>query len=243
MCKYAVFAVFVLVAFVGPVLASGPMLSRAVDEDAQSVDPLATDSIEDATVPADTSSMIIEQPPAADCGCQDVTGCGCQETASCSPCCSPTVHLSFREKCAYYRSVRQSFDRGPCCADYFGGYGPLWGSYCCDKQRGWGAPAAACAPCRGCRPILGARARGHVCNACGAACCEAATACDCTGPAPMLPPEDEQPQPAIPPEPAPPAVPSESAASARPKFSPITTPAKSSRRGWKERTAQWRPSQ
>ncbi|MFW6169219.1 MAG: hypothetical protein ACODAD_01935 [Planctomycetota bacterium] len=50
---------------------------------------------------------------------------------------------TWREKCAYYRSVRQSFSSGPCCATAPSQFGPLWSNYCADKQAVYGGHHAA----------------------------------------------------------------------------------------------------
>jgi len=231
MCKYALAAAFLMFALTSSVRAEGPAISPADDAAEPQADAVMSDVIETPSVPMGATT-IVEHPA--------YTSCECQDAAPCEPCGSSTLHLTCREKCAYYRSVRQSFDRGPCCADYFGGFGPLWDSYCCDKQRGCGT--AACAPCRSCRPLRGARARFHAHATCGGACCEAAPGCDCAGPAPMLPLAEEQQEEAVPMQPAETEVPETSATSSSPKFSPTATSRKSSRRSWQNRTTQWRQS-
>lgn len=45
---------------------------------------------------------------------------------------------------------RPAIDEGNCCAEYFGGFGCLWETYCADRRRGCGA--AACGV-TGCRPM------------------------------------------------------------------------------------------
>lgn len=52
---------------------------------------------------------------------------------------------TWREKFAYYRGVRQSLSRGPCCPETHSQFGPLWSTYCADKQSGYGR-------CRGAMP-------------------------------------------------------------------------------------------
>ena len=49
--------------------------------------------------------------------------CGCQSTTSCAPYGSVYQRPSLKEKCAYYRAIRQSYRDEPCCGDYFGGFG------------------------------------------------------------------------------------------------------------------------
>ncbi|MGM0490445.1 MAG: hypothetical protein ACQESR_27285 [Planctomycetota bacterium] len=50
---------------------------------------------------------------------------------------------TWREEFAYYRSVRQSFSRGPCPPNALSQFGPLWSTYCADKQVGYGSCRAA----------------------------------------------------------------------------------------------------
>lgn len=109
-------------------------------------------------------------------------GCGCQSQAIEMPCstCGPQPRMSHH---GYYRAVREGMRDQQCCADSFGGFGPLWESYCADKQRGCCAsactrvqacaPAALCDPCtlRSRLPSLHLRGlRVHQqCDHCGAA--------------------------------------------------------------------------
>ena len=127
------------------------------------------------------------------CGCQKsgAGGCqapdtgGCQVTAACNEC-GPGCGLrgirqritDIHAKCAYYRRIRLSYDRGPCCDEYFGGFGPLWDSYCADR---FSCCANVCADthCRPklFRPLCGI-CRGRGCDHCDA-CCTPAPSCDC----------------------------------------------------------------
>jgi hypothetical protein len=155
-------------------------------------------------------------------------------------------HFAYRGFETRYRS-----DDGNCCAEYFGGFGPLWETYCADKNRCRG-PAAACgrSPCypscgfgcrAGCATMLDRsrrqipRARIHGPG------CRATPACDCDSAAPATEPvesttqevgepaaptpaqPDESVQPAPTPPPDPPAA-----------KEPVST---SSRRGWMQRRA------
>jgi hypothetical protein len=141
-----------------------------------------------------------------------------------------------------------------CCAEYFGGFGPLWETYCADKNRCWGA-AAACGPspcyprcgfgCRvGCAPPLfsgyywqAVRTRFHRPSCCATSSCD----CDCAAPA-MSEPVETTPQEATPQEVTQPAEPTpaqpeqsvEPAPTPPPAPPDATTPATntSSRRNW-----------
>jgi len=135
-----------------------------------------------------------------------------------------------------------------CCAEYFGGFGPLWETYCADKHRCWGA-AAACGPsscyprcglgCRiGCAPPLFSgyyrkafRARCHRFDCCVGPSCDY----DCGAPA-MSEPLEMTPQEAAEPAEPTPAQPEQSVepAPAPPPAPPDATPAMntSSRRSW-----------
>ncbi len=171
--------------------------------------------------------------------------CGCQSTTSCAPYGSVYQRPSLKEKCAYYRAIRQSYRDEPCCGDYFGGFGALWESYCADKQRGCGCetacePAAACPPAIGCRngatkvrlPVLhfrGMRARHH--------CAEGDVTCDCAS-AGVGMPEDAPLEIGTPPSPTEAAPAAEPAASPQLDASHDPPPEKttSARRGWIQRT-------
>jgi hypothetical protein len=164
----------------------------------------------------------------------------------------PTVtrsrYVAYRGFEAQHRS-----DGCNCCAEYFGGFGPLWETYCADKSRCWGA-AAACGPspryprfdfgCRaGCAPPLfsgyywqALRARCHRPGWFGTPACD----CDCAASATSeaaeaTPQEPAEPGPAAPTEPTP-AQPEQSVAPAPtpPPAAADATPATniSSRRNW-----------
>lgn len=144
-----------------------------------------------------------------------------------------------------------------CCAEHFGGFGPLWESYCSDRNRCCGAATgcepAECYPTLRCGlfpPRLGlhrhpVRVRLH-----GPGCgCSSGAACDCACGAGMTeagagamtpePAQSPQPEPAAPAEPTPeqpePAV--DPAPPPPPPEPPAAQEAKngSSRRGWLQR--------
>ena len=168
--------------------------------------------------------------------------CGCQSPAACTHCGPTGQRPTWKEKCAYYRSVRQGFDRGPCCADYFGGFGPLWDTYCADKQRCGSTSCASNASCQSCtvRPRLQVRHRRvrSQCDSCGGA----GTTCDCMGSGQALPsdaqfdigqpPQPVQPTPADTPSPATPQL--DTSAAVPPKA------ASARRSSWPSRTVGWR---
>lgn len=142
-----------------------------------------------------------------------------------------------------------------CCAEYFGGFGPLWETYCADRNQPCGA-AAACVPARcgppqrcsllplrwgACRQPVRVRLHGSSCGCCSGSACDYVPAAamteqadaERTPPDPAeVPQADEetpapvQPDPAL--EPAPPAPPPEPPAAEEAKNA-------SSRRGWLQR--------
>jgi hypothetical protein len=74
-------------------------------------------------------------------------------TMSALPATTGPRHLAYRG----FETAQQS-DDCRCCSEYFGGFGPLWGTYCADKHRCCGA-AVACGSSRCCpRSGLGCRA-------------------------------------------------------------------------------------
>ena len=61
-------------------------------------------------------------------------------------------HYAYRQ---YTSQNPADDDGGKCCAEYFGGFGCLWESYCADRHRGCGAAACGSAACgaSGCRAM------------------------------------------------------------------------------------------
>ncbi len=144
-----------------------------------------------------------------------------------------------------------------CCAEHFGGFGPLWESYCADRNRGCGA-VTACEPARChstlrcglspprqgvCRQPVRVRLHGLGCG------CSSGAACDCAGdgaltevgaePTAQEPVESSQPEPAAPVAPAP-AQPEPAVEPGPPPPLPEPPAAQeakntSSRRGWLQR--------
>jgi hypothetical protein len=142
---------------------------------------------------ASPAPAISPAPAAADHSLALSDGCGCQTEAPCTACGAPARMRHH----GYYRAMRQSMTDNECCADCFGGFGPLWETYCADKQRCCGQPccgAAACecvtvcepaapctpGPCKSLRSRLSSlHLRGlhanRQCDGCGAA----TASCDC----------------------------------------------------------------
>lgn len=235
MLRHILSAVLVLIFGASFVLAQSPdiPLSNAHDQQVIVVP-------EDANQPpADAAVM----PDAAlnDCGCQQPTTC----TGS-AGCGTQYQRPTWKEQCAYYRSVRQAFDRGPCCAQHFGGFGPLWDSYCADKQRccfdeqrccaETCAPAAPCLPCMPrAWPKLRRRHTHAQCDVCTGSACDgtnSGTVAPEQAPLDIGQPPNPQPQPE-------PAV--EDAATAVPLLDDIPRPEDipTARLGWPQRTAHW----
>lgn len=141
----------------------------------------------------------------------------------------------------------QRSDDCNCCGEYFGGFGPLWETYCADKHRCWGAAAACgssrCYPSCGtggrprCAPLFnGSRWQMMRARICGAACrLVPSSDCDCAAPA-MMEPDDATSEEVGEPAAPTPAQPDESV---QPVPSPPPDPpaadeavTTSSRRGW-----------
>lgn len=158
-----------------------------------------------------------------------------------------------------YGAQRKS-DDCDCCAEYFGGFGPLWETYCADRQRCWGITAACessrCYPsfrdCLGCRarpspllescrfPALRARLSGPACRRMPSCSCDDAAPAEMMMPAETATheigepaqPTPAQPEEAVEPEPSPPSDPPAA-------HEPVVT---SSRRGWSpQRTGRLPP--
>ncbi len=99
---------------------------------------------------APSTTVLAPAPATANQAAMTSDGCGCQQTRALNvPCttCGPQPRMAHR---GYYRAIREGMRDHACCADYFGGFGPLWESYCADKQRG--CCASACASVRACAP-------------------------------------------------------------------------------------------
>lgn len=126
-----------------------------------------------------------------------------------------------------YRGMRAAQNDCNCCGEYFGGFGPLWETYCADKKCGcWGATAACGSPrcypsfrscfglsarCR-CTPIFtGCRWQMMRARLCNIGCRKVTSCdygCDCaepvmTDPVAPMPEEADQPVEPTPVEPAP----------------------------------------
>lgn len=92
----------------------------------------------------------------------------CQSRAAYMHCGSPTQQMSCRERFQYYRGVRQSYERGPCCHGAAAGFGALWNTYCSDRQGCCAQPGSA-PGCRGCgrrRSAAFGRRTHSYCDAC-----------------------------------------------------------------------------
>lgn len=173
-------------------------------------------------------------------------------TTSSSAC--PEQSACVRPRYAAYRgqAMRHQFGDSNCCAEQFGGFGPLWETYCADKNRCCGA-ATACGPSTryprfedcGCRarcapPLLSGyywqalRARFQRSDCCTFPSCD----CDCTTPT-MFESDEAALQQAVPPAEPSPAMPDEAdqLVPAPPPGPPEPTPATStsSRRSWMQK--------
>jgi hypothetical protein len=193
-----------------------------VDNDA----PTATPALPSDVGGVDVDAMIVHEGAMGDCGCPACAG---------SACGTPHMRMTWKQRCAYYMSVRNAFDRGPCCAEELGGFGPLWETYCMDKQN---CCAQSCGSgcAHHCRTAIWPRRRG-ACQSCDTC----AGACDPTMPAhaPMDIGQPPQPADAGPdPQSTPDAV----------EEAPVDPPvennsqAKSKRRGWLSRSISWGPA-
>ncbi len=206
----------------------------------------------DASVVPSTSALT-PAPTATDPGLATAAShdCGCQGQAISEPCttCGPQPRM---RQHGYYRAMRQSMADDQCCGDCLGGFGPLWATYCTDKQRCGGSTACesgrVCAPAPLCAPAVRLRLpslpRRGLQRHCGCDRCGGTTAsCDCdTMESPSStehpvnigsPPEPTEAQPS-----APPPVPSDTEAPATEPENKVT----SARRGWMNRTIGWRSS-
>lgn len=173
--------------------------------------------------------------------------CGCHTPAIETPCttCGPHARTRFH---GYYRALRQAMPTDSCCCDCLGGFGPLWETYCGDKQRCGclsgcqgachGGLTALCTPCatalRSRLPSLHLRPLRirRSCDCCG----EAAASCQCESAAVAAPG-------GTPLEIGPPPEPTEAEQPAATPAVPETPPeppageVTSARRGWLNRAA------
>ncbi len=215
-----------------------PLNDAAASQATPALSPATTpDIVIDDGVPADVIHTHHAM-AASDCGCQSSPS-SCGATCACG---AGNPFRSWKEKCLYYKNVRQSYDRGPCCGNDFG---PLWSSYCADRQ-GCGVACQSCGPAVGCRrcgprPMLSLHRR-HRSSACDT-CDSGPAACDGADSATIMPTEagldiGQPPEPAEADDDPAPAPPEVDAPAADAKTT--STKTTSSRRKWFARKVGWK---
>ena len=238
MLKHAIAAMFLFLLLVSVGQSQTPTLSlEDVDVVIESGSALATVPQQDVVV---EGTEFLADEVAGDCNCQSDTAC----SQGCGHGCSHNARPSWTDMNCYYRSVRQSFDRGPCCGDYFGGFGPLWESYCADRLYGCfgkGCSSSACSTsdctARKWRPLCGI-CRGRGCAHCDA-CAVTVDSCDCAGPNAGVITESPTTDIGAPPEVAPPQAAEPTAQTPQTEFPVSSERQTSSRRGWVRPQLRW----